>query len=293
MPEGRGWSVRPETVGAGSQEHTVLSVLNGGRVAGRIELGERQQIGDYAVLPPQAPQNRALLAVAYFDFAAGQPILAMFNGASGERFREFLGHTGRITSVAFSGDGRFLTTAADDQTVCVWTLTDLDQVLGTRGQLSGLTVDASEGDSKLTVAEADRQLEAAGISKGDVLEGIVSGNDVRPFDSVPRCTRRFLWLSRAAPSHCAASRANDRRDIKVVVGQGVDERKPLFTFFASRPQVRRRRNGSDGRRWGHTTRAISWSRSSWVGTSIRAAPKSRFRLRRLTNTAAALLPGVC
>ena len=58
------------------------------------------------------------------------PTLALYNGMTGERVRQLSGHTGTIRSLAFSEDGRFLVSAADDRTVCVWSLTDLDQILG-------------------------------------------------------------------------------------------------------------------------------------------------------------------
>jgi hypothetical protein len=234
LPQTGEWHVRHSIVPVGSAQRSQLTVTQGSKVVGSVELDERQQVGDFAVLPPLPPHNRPLLALAYFDYASGQPVLALFDAATGERFREFVGHTGRITSVAFTGDGKFLTTAADDQTVCVWSLTDLEQILGARGRLSGLTVDARASDKKLIVTHTDRELETAGVAAGDIIEGVVSAAKFQPLT-----TARELYqaISLVKPGEVIKLRrgrdANDRRDIEVSVKQGIDERKPLFTFFAA------------------------------------------------------------
>ncbi|HJS08991.1 MAG TPA: WD40 repeat domain-containing protein, partial [Pirellulales bacterium] len=237
-PAAAGWSARHESRGAGAEQRFAIIITGGGQRAGEVLLEPRQQLGDYALLPPRVAGDRALLTVAYFDFENGQPVLAMFDAASGARFRELLGHTGRITSTSFSQDGRLLATAAEDQTVCVWTLADLDQVLGVRGQLKGLKIDARSangGRADVVIAEADRSLSGAGLAPGDILEGIVSGGRLQSFDS-PRAFYEALFLVK--PGETVTLRrlrgANDRRDVEVVAGQGVDERKPLFTFFSSR-----------------------------------------------------------
>ena len=59
--------------------------------------------------------------------------------------RRLSGHTGRIRSLEFSEDGRFVVSTADDRTVCVWSLTDLDRILQVRGALPGLVVAAPGG----------------------------------------------------------------------------------------------------------------------------------------------------
>ena len=51
-PDAGGWSVRYEPARAGA-DRSALSIVSGGRVASRVELGARQQLGDYAVLPPR------------------------------------------------------------------------------------------------------------------------------------------------------------------------------------------------------------------------------------------------
>src|SRR5262249_35008130 len=92
----------------------------------------------HALLPPGRTAV-PITAVAAFEPGVG-PTLALYNGRTGERFRQLSGHTGTIRSLAFSQDGRFLVSAADDRTACVWSLTDLDRILQKRGALPGLVL---------------------------------------------------------------------------------------------------------------------------------------------------------
>lgn len=52
----------------------------------------------------------------------GKPTIKVWEVATGQLRKEFVGHTGDITSLAFSDDGRLLASGSRDTTVLVWDL---------------------------------------------------------------------------------------------------------------------------------------------------------------------------
>src|SRR5204862_5525635 len=128
-----GWSAQPS-----GKEPPAVSVYDGKKEVRRIELKEGQKLTDFALLPPKPPLQPPILALAYHEL--GQPTLALYNAASGERVRQLGGHSDRIYCLAFSADGRLLVSASEDQTVCIWTLVNLDQTVGRLGVLPGVGV---------------------------------------------------------------------------------------------------------------------------------------------------------
>src|SRR5205823_10356990 len=98
----------------------VIVVSQGDRPGQKIRLEANQVVNDFALLPPQPMLNIPVLAIALSE--GGQPVLCLYNAATGDQIRQLAGHQDAIHCLAFSGDGRFLVSVAEDQSVCVWSL---------------------------------------------------------------------------------------------------------------------------------------------------------------------------
>jgi WD40 repeat protein len=225
-PKAGSWSAR-EDKGAAITAHESNKPVR------KITLRDREKLTDYALLPPGESVKVPLLAVA--THLGGQPRLALYNAESGEQLRQFTGHKERVGSLAFAPDGRLLVSTAEDGTVCVWSLTDLDTVLGQRGQLSGLIVGPAEGAVKVLWVEANSPAHGK-LNKGDRIIGLVEKEEPRPLKSPADF---YEALFRLKPGSKVILRRGDpggKDDVSLVVGQGIDERKPLFSLFVSRAE---------------------------------------------------------
>lgn len=219
----------------------------------RFSFTPHQYVTACALLSPGQPSPFAMpiAAIAYRE--SGESILNLYNGATGEVVRRLTGHVDDVYSLAFSADGKLLASAGHDQTVCVWSLTDLHKILEQQGGvLRGVAIRAKKGgglslerveDGNLTKANR-QELAAKKITAGDTLEEIVvQGNPRRPasapdyYDALWQCkpgTRVTLHFRGRAPA-------------TLTLSQGADERKPLFSLFVTRS------GGATQRRW------VGWS----------------------------------
>jgi WD40 repeat protein len=227
-PDTDGWEVKASP--------GQLVVTRGGEDVGRpIRLKKTDRVTSYAVLPAMKPFNTPLVAVAYLDYVSGETVLCIYNLGTGERVRQFAGHVDAVRSLAFSADGRLLASAGDDQVVSVWALTDLTQVLRKRGTIPELYIDRGEGG--VTVKKVGEGSPAAGkLAVDDVIEGLVlDGGRFQALDR-PRKFYETMWQYR--PGATVTLRLKNKGDVRVTVGQGVDERNPLFSLFITRPDDR-------------------------------------------------------
>ncbi len=234
-PDTRGW----ELSHAQRDGRAVLTVTEKGKAPRDITLPAAQSLADYALLPVRKPLDVPLLAVAMHELS-GQSQLWLYNARTGQPARQYTGHLAPVTSLAFSADGRLLVSSSTDQTVCVWSLADLDAHLNKHGRISGLAVRRRDG--KLVVARVDEDSPARGkLRIDDAVAGLVVDGKLRPLKSA---VALYEALDRLPPDSTVTLRRGDpagNDDVALKVHQGMDERKPLFTLFLSdlgRPKER-------------------------------------------------------
>jgi WD40 repeat protein len=194
-----------------------------------IKIDADRVITDYALLPPRPPLHVPLLAVA--STKGNEPELAIYHAGTGDPLCQLTGHLGPIDSVAFSDDGRFLVSAGSDQTVCLWTLIDLEPFVGKQGQLRGVIVQAAaNGGLVVTQVAADSPAQGK-LKKSDAIRGVVRSGQLRAIASAPDFYETML---REVPGKEATLRLGDGHDVAVPVSQAAQERTPLLVLFVTR-----------------------------------------------------------
>ena len=226
-PDAREWIAQVVVSREGTEEVDGVAVNKGKERVTTLRLKPKEEVTDCAVLPPRAPLGVPLLAVAYLT-RFREPMLALYDGSTGQQVRQLTGHTGTVRSVAFSADGQLLVTAGDDQTVCIWGLTDLVKHVGRAGFLNGVAL--VERGGRLTVREVDPDGPARRLVAGDAIEGIVEGEKVRKTAEV---TEFYETLLRLKPGSDATLKVRGKDDVVVRLRQAIDQRKPLFSLFVT------------------------------------------------------------
>jgi WD40 repeat protein len=187
-----------------------------------------------AYLPAQAPHDVPLLAVSLDEL--GETQLRLYNAQSFEQFRLFTGHVNTIRSLAFSADGKLLASTGDDQTVCLWSLTDLAESLGRQGQITGMSVQLNK-QGKMVISDLDnatllpgnrKEMQDKEVQPDDMIEGVVVNGQLKKLATAQDF---YLTMASVKPLEKVTLRMAGRGDIALAASQGIDERKPLFSLF--------------------------------------------------------------
>jgi WD40 repeat protein len=207
-------------------------ISNGDKEIGRVELAEGQRVTAIALRPPLDPLKNPVLAVAFTERGLPRLRLYVYNGQTFEWFRQCSGHTDPIHALAISSDGRLLVSAGDDQTVCVWSLTNLDKIIGVHGQLTGVAV---KGDGNDPVEVFNIEADSPATGKLKVKEDVIEALTVDKKKTNIASAREFYdALFMMKPGATVTVHLKGNRNVDLKVGQGIDERKPLFSLFVTR-----------------------------------------------------------
>jgi WD40 repeat protein len=271
VPDLAGWQVKHHV----GKDEQYLEVTTGGR-AQKISLTMKQIVTDYALLPPVQPGSVSLVAVALHE--RGEPLLLLYNAANGKLLRHFTGHDDFIRSLAFSSDGKRLVSAGEDQTVCVWRLTDLKEILGKKGRLPGLAVTDNKAGAKGVIVGklGDGNPAAEKLAVGDVIEAVDAVKDGKVTAlTLPSAAFFYNQVWDRKPGDNITLHVTGKGKVVLPVDQAVDERRPLLTLFFTRA------NAAGAREW------IGWSPQGPYDTS---GPKGESRLGWHINTGKADAP---
>ncbi len=238
-----------------------VTVQQGAKKPITVLLKEKDAFVTAWALRPARQGQPGVLAVAYTERDARRSLIQLCDLADGKPYRLLVSHLQDVRWLAFSATRPLLASVADDQTVGVWGLRDIASAVGA---IPGLGVADEEG--KVVVRRLEEGSDAAKIlTIGDVLEKIgPPGGIASPILNAESFL--FAVLERSPGDKVALTVAG--KGVKqLVVGRGMDERKPLFSLMLLR--------GKGQRDW------VGWSPAGPYDSSNQAAEA---RVGWLTNT---------
>lgn len=207
-----------------------VTVQQGNRKAVTVRLRGQTDVVTKVAVRPAAHGIPDLLAIAYTERDANRTLIMLCTAADGRPVRLLTGHLQDVRDLAFSAAKPLLASVADDQTVSIWSLADINN---TYGQAPGFWAEdrAKQG---IVVRRVDPGSGAANakLAVGDVIEKItVAGGEAKP---VKDTASLYLAFSVRKPGETIEVTVAGKGVLKMPVERGVDERKPLFSFLMLR-----------------------------------------------------------
>jgi WD40 repeat protein len=218
----------------------------GGRpVRSAVRLDAAEDLTAVAVVPAAEGVSEApLLAVAAWDREKSQPLLALYDTRTAGpdaplvQVRQLRGHVQPVRSLAVSRDGRLLASPADDQTVSLWSLTDLKEIIGRHGALPD--VDLVDKGQDVVVEHIDPGSptdDSKALLPEDVIKGLAfKENEAKPLAATSGLAlSEELWkVKPGQPVWLTVRRKGQAVTVPLKAGQAVDDRKPLLSLFLAR-----------------------------------------------------------
>jgi WD40 repeat protein len=224
VPEPGDWSF---AIGA---DRKSVTVRQGQRELPPVRLHGKEDIVTEVALRPPAPGRSGVLAVAYTERDSNRVLIMLCDPADGKPYRLLISHLQDVRQLAFSASRPLLASVADDQTVCIWSLADLDRAVG---RVGGMEV-ADEGGKHVVLRRVEPGSAAAkaGLVVGDRLEKVASpGGAGKP---VKDAADFLLAVAAHRPGDQVELIVAGKGAVRLLVERGVDERKPLFSLFLVR-----------------------------------------------------------
>ncbi len=197
---------------------------------------QKREVVTAIALRPQDATAPAFVAVAYTDRDNARTLIGLYRPEDDGKkarlvpFRLLIAHLQDVKNLTFSKSRPLMASVAEDQTVCVWGLTDLDNAVG---QIAGLGLANDAGEAVIHSVDKGSAAAKAGLEVDDVLEAF--GAPGGKLQSVKSAADFLLAISARRPGDKIELKIKDKRDpITLTVGRGVEGWKPLFTLFLQR-----------------------------------------------------------
>lgn len=175
---------------------------------------------------PGSDSSSPLLALGSRAAAGSdEPRLSIFDLKGERELRWCLGHSAPVRKLMFSADGAFLASSADDATVRVWLMADIDRsLLGKRGLVDGLVLEDHDGGTVVQTPDS-----AGLLRPGDRITHVERDGERVVVES---SWKLYHAVTRIAPGERLVVHVEGRSaPVALVVNQAVDAEKPRMTLF--------------------------------------------------------------
>ncbi len=246
-----GWRVTPDVADTETTDLAMTVTSPAGQTQKIVVAGNKgdsaTELTAAAVCPASESVPIPLLIVAIHR--RFEPELRIYNLVNGEWIRRLTGHTAVIGGISVTSDGRFAATVSHDHTVRVWQLSDLAEELGQHGLIR-------DRNTLLELVNVEGKILAdnsvGGITAGSEITSVVRNGEALPLQSAWRVYEIAHLQHPGEALTLGVNTTDGPRALDVVLGQAIDDRKPLFSIYLLPPSPGSSRAG-EGWSW------IGWS----------------------------------